>query len=80
MSKSFNVGDYVICDITGDLIEVTNVELLHTKNVFSGIIIKSLHKNSLHVNYVIGFHSDGWWAPAFKKYIGIVKITKLKIL
>ena len=59
MSEPFKIGELVVCDITGDLIEVTSVELLHTKNAFSGIIIKSLHKSSLHINYPIGYYSDG---------------------
>jgi len=80
MSEPFKVGELVVCSLTGDIIQITNIDNIR-RGLFAGVVIKQLRgEYSDRVHYAIGFHSDYWWIPAFKLYTGVIRITKLKII
>jgi len=77
--NNFKIGDLVYTNLTGDVVKITGISNIH-RNIFSGKVVKYLSGKYDTPHMSIGFESNSWWAPVFKKYNFGLEFKKIKII
>ena len=77
--NNFKIGDLVYTDMTVDVVKVTGLSNI-SKNIFSGKVVKYLSGKYDTPHMSIGFESNSWWIPVFKKYNSELEFKKIKII